>query len=314
MNIADYVSRMPLRRRNLFKSALTVTASTSVGSALMAACGTTTATTVNASSEGNFPTHPKWKFVFVNHVTTNAFFTPTQYGAADACALLGCSYQWTGSQTSSVPEMVTALNTAVSGSANGIALAVTSTTGFTSPVATALAAGIPVVSYNADGAVGDPGTARLAYIGQDLYVSGQQVGAQLATKMSAGATKAVGFIATPGQLNIQPRIDGATAALKLKGISVTSVATGATLTPESTAIPAWLAAHGSTVQGAFAVDGGSTSLLGPALAKYGLTSKVASGGFDLEPATLQAVKAGQLGFTIDQSPYLQGFLPVVYLY
>ena len=62
------------------------------------------------------------------------------------------------------------------------------------------------------------------------------------------------------------------------------------------------------------MDGGSTALLGPALAKFNLIGKVASGGFDLEPATLTAIKAGQLGFTIDQSPYLQGFLPTLYLY
>ena len=29
--------------------------------------------------------HPKWKFVFVNHVTTNPFWPPLLYGAADAC-------------------------------------------------------------------------------------------------------------------------------------------------------------------------------------------------------------------------------------
>ena len=41
-----------------------------------------------ASSDGSlanvFPKHPKWKFAFINHVTTNPFFVPTQYGAADA--------------------------------------------------------------------------------------------------------------------------------------------------------------------------------------------------------------------------------------
>ncbi len=45
-----------------------------------------------------FGSKKNYKFVFVNHVTTNPFFTPTQYGAADACKLLGCSYQWTGSE------------------------------------------------------------------------------------------------------------------------------------------------------------------------------------------------------------------------
>jgi simple sugar transport system substrate-binding protein len=46
-------------------------------------------------------------------VTTNPFFVPTRYGAEDACKLLGCSYQWTGSENSNVNEMVNAFNTAV---------------------------------------------------------------------------------------------------------------------------------------------------------------------------------------------------------
>ncbi|HEX2740250.1 MAG TPA: sugar ABC transporter substrate-binding protein, partial [Rubrobacter sp.] len=40
-------------------------------------------------SGGNFPDTPEWNFVFVNHVTTNPFFVPTQYGIEDAEALLG---------------------------------------------------------------------------------------------------------------------------------------------------------------------------------------------------------------------------------
>src|SRR5262245_46198473 len=54
----------------------------------------------------NYPDHPKWKFVFVNHVTTNPFFVPTQYGAADACALVDCAYQWTGATDGAVGTMI----------------------------------------------------------------------------------------------------------------------------------------------------------------------------------------------------------------
>ena len=61
---------------------------------------------------GLFPKHPQWKFVFVNHVTTNPFFVPTKYGAEDACALVGCTYQWTGSEKSIATDMVNAMNTA----------------------------------------------------------------------------------------------------------------------------------------------------------------------------------------------------------
>ena len=39
-----------------------------------------------------------------------------------------------------------------------------------------------------------------------------------------------------------------------------------------------------------------------------------AGGFDLVPETLASIKAGDLDYTIDQQPYLQGFLPVLYLY
>jgi simple sugar transport system substrate-binding protein len=39
-----------------------------------------------------------------------------------------------------------------------------------------------------------------------------------------------------------------------------------------------------------------------------------AGGFDLVPETLTAVKNGDLDYTIDQQPYLQGFLPVLALY
>ncbi len=44
----------------------------------------------NAAASSPFPSHPRWKMVFVNHVTTNPFFVPTQYGIQDACALLDC--------------------------------------------------------------------------------------------------------------------------------------------------------------------------------------------------------------------------------
>ena len=79
-----------------------------VAAALMAAAGP-----AGAAEAGPFPPHPRWKFVFVNHVTSNPFFVPCQYGIQDACALLACDYQWTGSETSDVAQMVNAFNAAV---------------------------------------------------------------------------------------------------------------------------------------------------------------------------------------------------------
>jgi simple sugar transport system substrate-binding protein len=316
--VEEAVETLGLRevaRRRLLSGAGLVSA-TAAASALLAACSNDNKTNASApeGGPGNFPKTPNWKFVFVNHVTTNPFFTPTQYGAQDACALLGCSFQWTGSKDSIVSEMVNATTSAISGKADGIAVAVVDKNAFKTPVDNALNAGIPVVSYNADGARGNPGTNRLAYIGQDLYVSGFQLGQRIVSLMSGG--DAVGFIATPGALNIQPRIDGAKDAIKQSGKSINfaDVATGAELPKELTTIDAYYQGH-KNLKGMFAVDAGSTENIGKVVQKYSLKDKgVVAGGFDLNPSTLQSIKAGNLDFTIDQQPYLQGFLPVLALW
>jgi simple sugar transport system substrate-binding protein len=309
----------PSRRRLLGGAGLF--SATAAASALISACTSSTSSSASTSKEvaGNFPSTPKWQFTFVNHVTDNAFFTPTQYGMADAAAILGLpTPHWTGALSSqpTVPTMLSSFQAAVTANSPGIATTVVSATSFTQPIASALGAGIPVVTYNANGSTASP-TNGLAYVGQDLYTSGQEVGQRLASLLKKGDT-VVGFIAQPGALNIQPRLDGAAAALQAAGMTVMftnkGVDTGATATQEAQALPEFLQSHGSKIQGCFAVDGGDTALLGTSLNKYNLVGKVQAGGFDLEPQTLTAIAAGQISFTIDQSPYLQGFLPTLYLY
>ncbi|GLW31784.1 sugar ABC transporter substrate-binding protein [Actinoplanes regularis] len=309
---ADRLDPRGTTRRRLLAGTGLASASLAA-TALLSACAKDTKDSADAI--GNFPKTPDWKFVFVNHVTTNPFFTATQYGAADACKLLGCSYQWTGSQNSVVAEMVNATNTAISGKADGLAIAVVDKAAFKTPVDQALDAGIPVVSYNADGARDDPGTSRLAYVGQGLYESGYALGQRALTQVQSG--EVVGFIATPGQLNIQPRIDGAQQAFKDAGGAVrfTAVATNADVTKGLSIVDAYAQGH-SGLAGMLAVDAGSTQAVGQTVKKYGLRGKglKVAGGFDLIPETLASIKSGDLDYTIDQQPYLQGFLPVLYLY
>jgi simple sugar transport system substrate-binding protein len=306
-------------RRRLLKGTGLVSATAAAG-ALLAACGSSSSTPAAAaakSTAGNFPKTPSWQFWFVNHVTTNSFFVPTQYGFADAAALLGLpTPKWTGSTNSVASQMTAQINAAVSAKAAGIATTLVDSTSFTTPVANAMSAGIPVVSYNADGLVSksgvpDIGCNRLAYIGQALYTSGQQLGHKIMSLVPTPGDVVI-FIATPGQGNIQPRYDGAASILAPAGYTVAEIATGALTAPELGNMKAYLLAHKS-VKGAFAVDGGSTSFLGQALAETGMSS-LPNGGFDTEPLTLSNISAGKTGFTIYQDPYLQGFLPVVYLY
>jgi simple sugar transport system substrate-binding protein len=317
----------PTRRRLIEGAGLF--SATAAASALIAACTSSSSSSATSTSSasatstakgaaGNFPSTPPWQFWFVNHVTTNLFFVPTQNGMADAAKLLGLpGPRWGGSTTSSATQMVSYLNSAIAAKASGIATTVITATSFTAPVMNAMNAGIPVISYNADGVVNngvaDIGTNRLCYVGQALYNSGVQMGNRIKSLVPTPGNVVI-FIATPGSGNIQPRYDGAVSVLKPAGYTVKEVATGALTSQEAAAEKAYLVGAKSSVKGAFAVDAGSTELLGPSLASVGLAGKVPAGGFDLTPGTLTAINSGQLNFTIDQNPYLQGFLPVLYLY
>jgi simple sugar transport system substrate-binding protein len=293
------------RRTFLRRTALTGVAAGSV-STLLAACGSSAST--SSSSSSVFGSHPEYKFTFVNHVTTNPFFVPTQYGIQDACKLLGCSYAWTGSETSNVSQMVNAVNSAAAAKVDGIAVSLIDPTAFNAPVQSALSAGIPVVAYNAD-AVGNP---RLAYIGQLLEFSGEKMGEHIAELVPSGDVAL--FIATPGSLNIQPRINGALKTLKgHSSITTHVVATGAAVPGELTVIESYLAGHPET-KGLFAVDAGSTEGVAKTIQKHEAQEKVKGGGYDMLETTQELLSKGFIQFTIDQQPYLQGFFPIVEMF
>jgi simple sugar transport system substrate-binding protein len=290
------------------RTALTGSAA-GVAAVMLEACGggsSTSAAGGNAASV--FGSQPGFKFTFVNHVTTNPFFVPTKYGAADACKLLGCSYQWTGSESSNVNEMVNAMNSAITAQADGIAVALVDPKAFNAPTEKAIAAGIPVLGYNADAT----GNARAAYIGQDLFLSGQEMGKRIVQLVPSGSVAL--FIATPGSLNIQPRIDGAKDTIdKAGGITTDVIATGAAVPHELTTIDSYYQGH-KDVKGMFAVDAGSTQGVAQVIQKNNAQDSVAGGGYDLLDPTEKLLEAGVIDFTIDQQPYLQGFLPVLELY
>jgi simple sugar transport system substrate-binding protein len=274
---------------------------------MIEACGGGGSSSSSAASTDVFGSQPSYKFTFVNHVTTNPFFVPTKNGADDACKLLGCSYQWTGSASSNVSEMVNAFNSALTADVDGIAVALTDPNAFNAPTENALDKDIPVVAYNADAT----GNARLAYIGQDLFLSGQELGKRILDLVPPGSDIAL-FIATPGSLNIQPRIDGAKDSIGTQ-LNVETVATGAATAHELSTVQSYAQGH-PNVAGMFAVDSGSTIAVGQTIQKQNLKGKVKGGGYDLTEPTPTLVSGGFLDITIDQQAYLQGFLPVLELF
>jgi len=255
--------------------------------------------------------HPRWRFVFVNHALSNPFFVPAKNGSEDAASILGASVEWVGSFSSNVGQMVRAMRRAIETKAGGIAVSIIDQSAFNGPTELALRKGIPVVAYNADGGKGNK---RLAYVGQDNYQSGLELGARIVSLVESGDVYL--FIATPGQQNIQPRIDGALDAIRDSGspLRIHVVASGVAVGTEREKIEATYKAH-KDLRGLFAVDAGSTAGVAAVMRAYRLHARgVCAGGYDLLPATLRAIHDRDLDFTIDQQPYLQGFLPVLQLF
>jgi simple sugar transport system substrate-binding protein len=289
-----------------------------IAAAVLEACGSSKSSSSASAASGSggagvFGSSASHHFVMVNHVTTNSFFTATQYGCQDACALTGSSFQWTGSNNSIVSQMVSAFNSAVAGKANGIGCCLIDNTAFNAPVDTALGQGIPVIAYNADVAAGVKNN-RMAYVGQNNLTAGAAVGDAILKAGVKSGDLVGGIIATPGTGNIQPRIDGAKPILTKAGVNFVEVGTSATEgSPEYNKISSWYAGN-KDVRWMMAVDSGDSNAVAQFIQKNNLKGKVGASVWDVGLPVAQAINAGFVTATIDQQAYLQGFDTIMQLF
>src|SRR3954463_8004064 len=270
----DVLERMTPAQRTSYevsrRKALGMAAKLGLGGAAAAAlgAGVGSGSVREALAAAGLPQKP-YKITFVNHVTTNPFFTPTTYGIEDACAFMGCSYQWTGSQTSNVSEMVSAMQTAIANKVDGIAVCLVDAEAFNKPTEDALSIGIPVIGYNAD----TTDNARLSYVGQSLYQSGYNIAQKWLPMVKPGG-KVMLSIATPGSLNLQPRMDGYIQAIKDAGDPVTyeTLESGVAQADEESRIESYYLANKDVV-GMFGTGATDSLAVGKISKKYGLAAQ-----------------------------------------
>jgi simple sugar transport system substrate-binding protein len=236
--IAEKVSTAISRRK-----AFAMAAKLGLGGATLAG-GLSSSLAASPPETSNGLPKKKYKFFFVCHVTLDQFFTPAVYGIQDACASFGCQYQWTGSEKNVVSEMVNAMQTAIAEKADGIAVCLVDPKAFDAATDTAIAAGIPVIAFNADVPAGSPNK-RLAYVGQPLFQSGYSA--------------ALKWLKLPGSLNTQPRLDGYIQAIKDHGEQITYDVVNAGPDPatEISRIESYYLSH-KKVAGLFATGGSDT--------------------------------------------------------
>jgi simple sugar transport system substrate-binding protein len=263
-----------------------------------------------ADGGGDYPNHPRWKFVFVSHSTLDPLFVATQFGAQDAASLVRCSVRWTGSPRGKAEETVKALRAAIADKADGIVTSGVESASFAQQVAGARRARIPLVTFNVD----VPGGRRLAYVGENPYASGSRVGAEI-LRLSPRTDVAL-LVPEKAKPPIERRLDGVVAGIARvpKPPVVAIVRLKGNLREQEARIESLLDSR-PRIRGLYAVDQIGTTAAGSVIKRRGLRARgFHGGGYDLLPEDLALVADGQLDFVVDQQPYVQGFAPVVQLF
>jgi simple sugar transport system substrate-binding protein len=247
------------------------------------------------------------------------FGTVVYNGAVAAAADLGADVEYMWSDWN--PEkMVTQFKEAVATKPDGIAImGHPGDDAFETAVDEARAQGILVTSQNTtlprleDRYKGE----GFGYVGQELYESGYMLGKEALKRSGLGA----GDRAMVWGLLSQPtrglRTKGVIDALEEEGVTVDYIeidsATDADATAGTPVFTGYVTSN-PDVKLVCTDHGGLTATLETYLKAAGKgTDDIYGIGFDLSPATLEAIRGGWTDLVLDQQPWMQGYLPIVQL-
>ncbi|QEV21121.1 sugar ABC transporter substrate-binding protein [Streptomyces alboniger] len=184
---------------------------------------------------------------------------------------------------------------------DGIVVTLAKPEAMKSVLAKAADAGIPVVTINS-GAEFSAESGALGHIGQDESVAGEAVGDELNKR---GMKKALCVIHEQGNVSLEQRC---------AGVEKTFEGTVENLNVEGTNAPAAQSSISAKLQATKGIDAVVT--LGAPIAAVSVKAKEDAGSeaevgtFDLNAEVVKRLKAEEVGFAVDQQPYLQGYLAI----
>ena len=158
----------------------------------------------------SLPANAKYKFSVLTQVdTSNTFWQGIKRGMDDACETLDVDCQLVFNQENGNLQMqLTNLEALVEQGIDGISLVIVEDNMFDEAVQKAVDAGIPVITTNVDDSEGAAGNARLAFVGQDLFQAGYELGKELSKQFPDGDTHVLLGLSAPGQSWAEARIGG----------------------------------------------------------------------------------------------------------
>jgi ribose transport system substrate-binding protein len=249
-------------------------------------------------------------YYMVTFLSGYSFWTECWRGFKDAADLLGVNAKYGGATDYDVNSAVTSLQQIIALKPTAMAVTCMDAAAYKEPINNAIAAGIPVVTFDSDSSNSN----RTTFIGTSNYAAGVAAAHYIAGKLSGKGR--VACLTRTGQSNINERIRGFTETIAntYPGIKTVQVVDAGNDENEAATNIASLLAKDSNINYIFA--GLQQAVLGTetALSESGLKGKIKIVGFDTDKTTLDSIKNGTVEATLSQSPYAEGYWSMIYLY
>ena len=245
-----------------------------------------------------------YTFAMITHETPgDTFWDRIRAGAQQAAKDTGSTLKYSADQDAT--KQSTLIQGAIDAKVDGIATTLVTPDALIPTVKKAIAAGIPVDSFNS-GTDFFQKAGSLVHFASDERAGGQQAGQKA---KAAGATKVLCVIQQTGSVALEDRCAGVKDSFSnTENIQVN----GADDSAVTSALQAKLS-EDKTIN--WVITLGAAQALDTIKAAESAGRKdLKVGTFDLNADAAAAVKDGRLQFCIDQQPYLQGYMAVTQLY
>jgi len=261
-------------------------------------------------TQNPFVGSPNEEYYMVTFVSGIEYWKGCFKGFQAAGKLFGVTTIYTGAPQYDVNQQVTVLEQVIAKNPAGIAVTCMNPDALAAPIKKATAAGIPVVTFDADA----PRGPRYSFLATGNEYAGSVAAKTLADLI--GGRGEVIVITLPAQLNHEQRAAGFKKALQADYPDIKLVAVGngkADQTEAAKVLAGYLQAH-PDVKGVFCTD--ATSGVGAATAvreaNRAGTIKIVS--FDTDKGTLDAIKDGVISASIAQGTYTMGYWSMNFLF
>jgi simple sugar transport system substrate-binding protein len=259
--------------------------------------------TDTTSGGGNAAGSSGYTIAFITHETPgDTFWDKVKNGAQQAAKDTGVTLKY--SNDPEAPKQAVLIQNAVDSKVNGIATTLVTPDALAGAVKSAISAGIPVVGFNS-GIDQYKQLGALMYFGSDETVAGTAAGKKLADQ---GAKHPLCVIQQTGSVALEARCAGVKSSVPgTENIQVN----GADDAAVTTTLQAKLSQDKSIDA---IVTLGAPQALDAIKAKDQAGSQAKLVTFDLNQEAAQDIKDGKILFSIDQQPYVQGYMAVTSLY